>query len=206
LPAGWSGSSTTGSITVTAGTAGGTISVTANGLYDTSTAKTLPVIVNPLPVVAITANGVNLNATSGFDDYQWLLNNQFIAAAKAATYIAAASGNYAVIATDHKNCKDTSDIYILKLNTNLFVPNMFSPNGDSNNDLLKVYGNQLAALDFMVFNQWGQKVYESHDVNSAWDGRSGGQPQPVGVYMYTLKVVLTSGEVIHKKGAVSLIR
>jgi gliding motility-associated-like protein len=118
----------------------------------------------------------------------------------------AASGNYAVVATNDKSCKDTSDLYAVKLNTNLFVPNMFSPNGDANNDVLKVYGNQLTTLDFMVFNQWGQKVYESHDLNGAWDGRSNGKPQPVGVYMYTLRVTVAGGEEIQQKGAISLVR
>jgi hypothetical protein len=56
LPGGWSGTSTTNSINSTSGTAGGTISVTANNACGNSTAQTLSVTVNPLPTVTVSLN------------------------------------------------------------------------------------------------------------------------------------------------------
>ncbi|MBL7731344.1 MAG: gliding motility-associated C-terminal domain-containing protein [Chitinophagaceae bacterium] len=88
----------------------------------------------------------------------------------------------------------------------IFVPNVFTPNGDGKNDILKVYGNYVASIQFRVFNQWGQVVFISDNINNGWNGAVNGQQQPVGVYAYTLKVTLQDGTIINKKGSVNLIR
>lgn len=88
----------------------------------------------------------------------------------------------------------------------LFVPNAFSPNGDGKNDLLFVRGTQIRSLQFILFNQWGEKVFETTQQNAGWDGRVNGKAQPVGVYVYALKAILADGTVIQKKGSVTLIR
>lgn len=92
------------------------------------------------------------------------------------------------------------------LGDNIFVPNVFSPNGDGNNDILYVYSNAIATLVFRIYNQWGQEVFESRSINSGWDGTMGGQKQPVGVYVYVLQATMQDGTVVDKKGSVTLIR
>ncbi|MCX6316735.1 MAG: gliding motility-associated C-terminal domain-containing protein [Bacteroidetes bacterium] len=88
----------------------------------------------------------------------------------------------------------------------IFVPNVFTPNGDGKNDVLFVYGNYVATIRLSIFNQWGQLIFESANINTGWNGTYKGQQQPVGVYAYTLKVVLQDGTIINKKGSVNLIR
>lgn len=88
----------------------------------------------------------------------------------------------------------------------IFVPNVFTPNGDGKNDVLYVYGNYVATIQFRIFNQWGQLIFVSDNISNGWDGAYKGQQQPVGVYAYVLKVVLQDGVVINKKGAINLIR
>lgn len=88
----------------------------------------------------------------------------------------------------------------------IFVPNVFTPNGDGRNDILFVYGNYVASIQFRVFNQWGQLIFLSTNLSSGWDGKYNGQAQPVGVYAYTLKVVLQDGVIMHKKGSFNLVR
>lgn len=88
----------------------------------------------------------------------------------------------------------------------IFVPNVFTPNNDGKNDLLLVYGNYISSLQFRVFNQWGQLIFLSDQQSRGWDGTYSGQAQPVGVYAYTLKVVLQDGTTVNKKGSVNLIR
>ena len=92
------------------------------------------------------------------------------------------------------------------LGDNIFVPNVFSPNGDGNNDVLYVYSNAIASLVFRVYNQWGQEVFESRSINTGWDGTMGGQKQPVGVYVYVLQATMQDGTTVSKKGSVTLIR
>jgi len=88
----------------------------------------------------------------------------------------------------------------------IFVPNVFSPNGDGVNDILYVYSTSIASMVFRIYNQWGQEVFESRDINIGWDGTMGGQKQPVGVYIYVLQATMQDGTIVNKKGSVSLIR
>jgi trimeric autotransporter adhesin len=88
----------------------------------------------------------------------------------------------------------------------VFIPNSFTPNGDGLNDMLRVYGYKIKELKLMVFNQWGEKLFETSDQTRGWDGTFRGKTQPSGVYMYVCRMVLTDGSVLDKKGAINLIR
>lgn len=95
----------------------------------------------------------------------------------------------------------------------IFIPNMFSPNGDGKNDVLTIYGYTIKEIRFMVFNQWGEKVAETNasamDASGGrivWDGKHGGTVVPLGVYIYASRMVMTNGTVIEKKGTVAIIR
>ncbi|GGH66881.1 gliding motility-associated-like protein [Filimonas zeae] len=88
----------------------------------------------------------------------------------------------------------------------VFVPNSFSPNGDGVNDVIHVYGADIKSLRFMIFNQWGQKVFETSNKGEGWDGRYGGKMQPSGVYIYVCSIQLNNGGEVTKKGSVNLIR
>ena len=92
------------------------------------------------------------------------------------------------------------------LTDNVFIPNSFTPNSDGKNDLFMVYGNEIKELRLAIFNQWGQKLYETTTPGTGWDGKQGGKAQPTGVYIYVARIVLLSGEELNKKGSVNLIR
>lgn len=89
---------------------------------------------------------------------------------------------------------------------NIFVPNLFSPNGDGINDVMYVYGTAIAQLEFRIYNQWGQLAFTSKDIRQGWDGTMSGQKQPVGVYVWIVKATMQDGTVITKKGNVTLMR
>jgi gliding motility-associated-like protein len=88
----------------------------------------------------------------------------------------------------------------------LYVPNIFSPNGDGNNDVLYVRGQNLKELSFAVYNRWGQLVFESKDKDAGWDGKYKGKDCPEGVYFYTVNVTFVDGSVTIKNGNVSIVR
>ncbi|TAF93219.1 MAG: PKD domain-containing protein [Bacteroidetes bacterium] len=92
------------------------------------------------------------------------------------------------------------------LTDQLYVPNAFSPNGDGLNDVLRVYGYIIQDMRFMIFNQWGEKVFETNSQANGWDGTYKGKPQPSGVYMYVIKMTLKDGTVQDRKGSINLIR
>lgn len=94
----------------------------------------------------------------------------------------------------------------MPLDKDVFVPNVFSPNGDGKNDLLMVYGNYIDRIDMRIFNQWGEQIDRITDKTRGWDGRFKGKPQPVGVYVYVLQAQLSDGRIVNLKGSITLIR
>jgi gliding motility-associated-like protein len=92
------------------------------------------------------------------------------------------------------------------LDKDVFVPNVFSPNGDGKNDVLLVYGNYISKLEMRIFNQWGEQVELVTSKEKGWDGKHQGKAQPVGVYVYSLQAVMTDGRTIKLKGYITLLR
>src|SRR5690606_14840244 len=100
---------------------------------------------------------------------------------------------------------DTLDVRI-KTDGFLNLPNAFTP-GKRDNGTLKIVRRGIADLKtFAVYNRWGTKVFETSDINEGWDGTFNGEPQPMGVYIYTIEAVAASGQTITKQGNVTLIK
>jgi gliding motility-associated-like protein len=92
------------------------------------------------------------------------------------------------------------------LGNTIFIPNTFTPNNDGKNDVFYVYGNTIAKMKLRVYNQWGQFLYESLNIQNGWDGTYKGQMQPNGVYVYYLDAEFNDGTKETKKGTISLLR
>jgi len=88
----------------------------------------------------------------------------------------------------------------------IFIPSAFTPNGDGVNDVWRIYSNVIRSSRVMIFNQWGEKIFESSNLNAGWDGVAKGKQQPSGVYMYVADITLNSGDRIVRKGAINLVR
>ncbi len=88
---------------------------------------------------------------------------------------------------------------------NLFIPNMFSPNGDQTNDNFLIYGNGIESLTFRIFNRWGELVYETTDLtemqSTGWDGTFNGEDQPTGTYVWTLEGTTIEGNALQVGGS-----
>ncbi len=88
----------------------------------------------------------------------------------------------------------------------VYIPNIFSPNGDGINDILFVRGSNIDQLYFAVFSRWGEKVFETRDMNCGWDGTYIGKHAETGVYVYFIEATLSTEKTITKSGDVTLIR
>jgi gliding motility-associated-like protein len=83
-------------------------------------------------------------------------------------------------------------------------PNAFTP---GHNSKLKVLHLGEARLkSFVIFNRWGQKMFETNNIAEGWDGTYNGEPQPIGVYIYTIEAESFTGRKINRQGNVTLIR
>ncbi len=119
---------------------------------------------------------------------------------------------YTVTIKDANGCyvSDTVTVDVIP-NCGLFVPNAFSPgNPNKQNIVLYVRSECLTnnSFDFIVYDRWGNKVFESKDLKTGWDGtfNNAGQPMNPGTYVYYVTGITTGGKTLTKKGNVALIR
>ena len=88
----------------------------------------------------------------------------------------------------------------------IYVPNAFTPNGDSNNDKVFVHGNFITSLNFVIYNRWGEKVFETNSLNVGWDGTYEGMPVDPAVFVYYLEAICEDGQQHFEKGNITVIR
>ena len=88
----------------------------------------------------------------------------------------------------------------------VFFPTGFSPNGDGENDKLKLESLLPAEVYWVIYNRWGQKLFEANSLDDAWDGTYNGEAQPAETYGYYLRVFCQGGGKIEKQGNVTLLR
>ncbi len=122
---------------------------------------------------------------------------------------------YTITATDDFGCSanTTLSVSVLK-RRRLFIPNVFSPNGDGLNDTFEPYpGKDVAAiLGFDIFDRQGNQVFRlANELDNTagtawWDGRFRGKDLPAGVYTWTGRVRFIDGAVEIIRGEVTLLR
>jgi len=88
----------------------------------------------------------------------------------------------------------------------IYVPNTFTPNGDGLNDTFGISGEAIKDFNLVVYNRWGQKLFETENVNLQWDGTVNGEVAPQGSYAYMLSAQGPVGGKQIKKGTFNLIQ
>ena len=120
------------------------------------------------------------------------------------------AGQYEVSINDVNNCSASDTVTITDGNCceTIFIPNSFTPNGDNIND---VYGLKSSVniniQEFVIFNRFGQQVWEGKDQNAQWNGTFHGRDCEVGTYFYYLKYYcMTNNKTYVFKGDIELIK
>ena len=115
--------------------------------------------------------------------------------------------NVCLIAINSAGCPDTTCQPVSAIVTDAVdVPNAFTPLSSDINNKVSVKGFGITKMQFIIWNRWGQRVFETNDVNIGWDGKFKGVVQPMDVYAYTLSVEFSDGKKATKKGDITLIR
>jgi gliding motility-associated-like protein len=104
---------------------------------------------------------------------------------------------------------DSSIVEVLDCTCKVFIPSAFSPNDDGINDGFKPTIKCLSAVlnyKFLIFNRWGQRIFDTYDINTVWDGKYQGVTQDIGTYYYQIQ--FSHPDVGNKlyKGDINLIR
>ena len=115
---------------------------------------------------------------------------------------------YFVTGTDNNGCTDTASVIVKKDNSLglIDLPNTFTPNKDNKNDCFHVLiSGEIKNFTLLIHNRWGEKVFETHNINDCWNGKYKGMDVEIGNYVYYLSAKTLCGE-FSKKGNLLLIR
>jgi gliding motility-associated-like protein len=158
--------------------------------------------------IAVVNQPVQLHGSGG-PSYEWapgdFLNNPSIANPVATL---PKDQTYILTVKNDNGCqaKDTINIKVFE-HLDIYVPSAFTPNGDGRNDVLHIIAPGLKELlYFRVYSRWGQTVFDTRDLLRSWDGKINGQLPQTGVYVWIMKGVNYLGNVVERKGTVTLIR
>ncbi len=118
---------------------------------------------------------------------------------------------YYVEVSDSQGCRIADTVIVYVINTPceesvVYIPNAFSPNGDGKNDVLYVRSNNVTNLYFAVYDRWGQRVFETRNVLTGWDGTFKGKKLDPAVFGYYAEGLCDGGKKFFKKGNVTLLR
>jgi gliding motility-associated-like protein len=192
------------------------VTVNSGGCTDTAQVS---VTVNPLPTADAGADvtvsegaGTSLTASGG-TSYTWTPASTLSCSNCPNPVATPTVTTTYCVTTASSGCSDNDCVTVtveIPCNTNkdLGVPNAFSPNNDGNNDLFCLQGWSACMDDFsiLIYDRWGEKVYEGNEADFCWDGTFRGKILDPAVFVYFIKATYTTGEKVVKKGNISIIR
>ncbi|HZH86732.1 MAG TPA: PKD domain-containing protein [Brumimicrobium sp.] len=184
-----------------------TLSIENNQGCSSSVTQTNMICIDSPPIANFTANPaviggltdeVNFNNSSvGANSYEWIFGDGAFSNDIHPTHqYKLEKDEYRVIliATSSMGCSDTTSTVIpVEEELIYYVPNSFTPDGDNLNQTFKpIFTSGFDPLDyhFVIFNRWGETVFESHNANFGWDGTYGIDQQLIakeGTYVYTIE-------------------
>jgi gliding motility-associated-like protein len=119
------------------------------------------------------------------------------------------NGTYTVIltATDANGCSGTTSIQLtLQEPFSLIIPNIFTPNGDGQNDIFQPVVFGVKSFEVNIYDRWGTIVHTYSGANGKWDGTKNGTRCSDGVYFYTIELTTSTSENQSHSGTITLLR
>jgi len=115
-----------------------------------------------------------------------------------------------LIAYSDLGCRDTAiQTLIVFPEVIIYAPNAFTPDGDAFNQTWRVHmeGIDIYNFELLIYNRWGEVIWESHDIEVGWDGMYNGKPVETGTYIWTIstKDVLNDGK-FNFEGHITILR
>ena len=136
----------------------------------------------------------NFNNTSPLaQTYSWNFGDENFSALANPNHVYWIEGEYNVqlITNAGVSCADSTVIRLsapeLQVN-HLYIPNTFTPNGDGINDRFRIFGfSKCNETHLMIYNRWGELLFETNNLSETWDGKFRDQAVPSGLYSYLIK-------------------
>jgi gliding motility-associated-like protein len=148
------------------------------------------------------------NLSAGATGYQWDFGDETneYTANPVHTYYDQKNYTVRLIASDSV-CSDTATALI----TSEFIPNVFTPNGDGENDLFYFSSLEpVSEAELRIFNRWGEMVFSKYARGKTgelkWNGARLGKPVPEGNYFFIIEYSTGTGEKKSRNGCITLVR
>ncbi|HWY11918.1 MAG TPA: gliding motility-associated C-terminal domain-containing protein, partial [Bacteroidia bacterium] len=212
-----SGSNTATPVVNLAGTYTLTVTNPTTGCVSTSTVD----VINAVPTASITPDvttgfaplTVNFtNTSTNANTFTWSFGNGTTSTFTttqntSSSYNSGGTYTITMIASSGL-CSDTASIVIIVDDGfSIEIPNVFTPNDDSVNDVFTITSKGVKEITLQIFNRWGQLMYDFVGPKASWDGvTNAGQKATAGTYFYFIKATGFDGKTINKNGPVSLFR
>ena len=153
------------------------------------------------------------NLTTGADSYSWSFGDSVVYnyfQPGLVTYPTYVSDQYYVslIAYNDNGCLD-STFRIINFDNSLviYVPNVFTPDGDEFNNIFKpIFAAPVASYNLKIYNRWGEILFESNDTEFGWDGTYDGTLVQDGAYTWDILVTTFETRTYRKQGTVSILK
>jgi len=121
---------------------------------------------------------------------------------------------YQLTVFNQNGCSAESQITIrVEKDFNIYIPNVFTPNGDQVNDFFQIYSDNSIELisSFQIYNRWGELVFnqsnlKADDEMARWDGKFGGRNLNPGVFVYLAEIQFKDGSSQQFKGDVTIVK
>jgi gliding motility-associated-like protein len=147
------------------------------------------------------------------DNYFWNFGDGGMSHLHSPIYTYGSHGNYVItlFASNEFGCNDSTSLAInIKPAHALFVPNAFTPDGDDYNNIFSAEGFGISEDGFqmLIFNRWGEVVFESYDMRFGWNGKygAGGPEVKDGVYIWKIIYKDLNNTSYQKEGHVTVLR
>jgi gliding motility-associated-like protein len=133
------------------------------------------------------------NHSQNAASYIWQFGDGSVSTLDAPQHTYAEKGEYTVtlITSSSAGCMDTISKKIeVKPVFTIYIPNAFTPDGNSTNDYFTAKGDEISEFKMMIFDRWGEMIYQTEDIQRGWDGRAkgGNDIAQNGVYVYKIVV------------------
>ena len=155
-------------------------------------------------------DSVQLNASGGVT-YSWSPTESLSCSNCASPLAFPSQGTtYVVAVTDSAGCtqSDTLRVEVDIICNEVFIPTIFSPNGKGPqaNETFCVFSDCVEQFKLVIHNRWGERIFESEDINQCWDGTFKGVEAASGVYAFNVYLKQLDGRVLSKAGTVELVK
>ena len=199
------------------------ISVNSAGIYTLTRSNSCNTVIDSVQIIDVSVDasfdmfipqGAYLPITvlvSGFEyGCDWYLQGEPLVLDENNSFVVTEETSYSIEHHCENNlgCSDKeTKTFIIQVPSEFYLPNAFTPNGDGDNDVFLPKGYKIEDLQMLIFNRWGELIFESNDVNIGWDGKTKSNIfAPDGLYTCLIEALDVYQNKYKYRGAVFLFK